>query len=165
MGSSRQRPTARRGQFAKTALFVAVTTFGLIQLFPYGRDHTNPPVTGEPEWATAETRELMVRACFSCHSNEVEWPWYSYIAPLSWVITDDVNEGREKVNYSEYDRRQDKSDETLEVIIEGEMPPANYTRFGLNSKADLTDEERATLIEGLRATPGLSEGGEDEDHD
>ena len=107
----------------------------------------------------------MVRACFACHSNEVDWPWYSYIAPLSWVITDDVNQGRAKVNYSEFDRRQDKSDETLEVIIEREMPPGNYTRFGLNSKADLTDEERATLIEGLRATPGLSEGGEDEDHD
>ncbi len=51
-------------RFVMTTFVVGATTFGLMQLLPYGRDHTNPPVTGEPQWANAETRELMVRACF-----------------------------------------------------------------------------------------------------
>jgi hypothetical protein len=144
---------------------VAVAVFGLIQLVPYGRDHSNPAVTGEPAWATPRTRELMVDACFGCHSNEVQWPWYSNVAPFSWAVTDHVEQGRDEVNYSEFDRRRGEADETVESILEGEMPPGYYTRFGLHPEAALSDAERQELIEGLRATPGLSEHGEREDDD
>ena len=49
---------------------VVIAAIGVIQLVPYGRDHTNPPVTQEPAWDRPETRMLAVRACFDCHSNE-----------------------------------------------------------------------------------------------
>lgn len=129
----------------------------LIQLVPYGRSHSNPPVTGEPVWASPETRALMVDACYGCHSNEVEWPWYSNVAPISWVVTFHVDEGREKVNYSEFATNQHGADETLEVILEGEMPPAFYTAFGLHPEARLTDTEINQLVAGLRNTPGLAD--------
>ena len=58
----------------------------LIQAVPYGRDHINPPLNAEPAWDNPRTQELTVRACFDCHSNETVWPWYSYIAPISWLI-------------------------------------------------------------------------------
>lgn len=138
--------------FAATAL-----TLVAIQLVPYGRDHSNPAITGEPQWANPETRELMVRACFGCHSNEVEYPAYASVAPVSWVVQSHIDEGREKVNYSEFDRRQRGADETLEVIQEGEMPPHYYTVFGLHPEARLTRTELDTLIAGIRATPGLAE--------
>ena len=94
------------------------------QLTPAGRSHSsNPAVTREPQWADPQARELMVRACYGCHSNEVEWPWYSNVAPMSWAISDHVDEGREKVNYSEFDRPQEEAGETIEVILEGSMPP------------------------------------------
>ncbi len=143
---------------------VGVVTLVLIQAVPYGRSHSNPPVLNEPAWATPETRELMVRACFGCHSNEVEWPWYAKIAPVSWAIQSHVDEGRDEVNYSEF-RRGGEFDETVEVILEGEMPPGYYTAFGLHPEANLTDAERAELISGLRATPGLDEGDEHEDEE
>jgi len=60
--------------------------FIAMQLVPYGHAHTNPPVTGEPKWDSPQTRELAKRACFDCHSNETDWPWYSNIAPVSWLI-------------------------------------------------------------------------------
>lgn len=132
-----------------------------IQAVPYGRAHDNPRTTGEPEWATPRTRELMVNACFGCHSNEVEWPWYSSIAPISWAVTNHVDEGREKVNYSEFATRGGEYEETIEVILEGSMPPSYYTRFGLHPEAKLTDAEVAELVAGLRATPGLRDGDED----
>ena len=56
----------------------------VMQLVPYGRDHSNPPVTAEPNWDSPETRALFKRACFDCHSNETVWPWYAYVAPFSW---------------------------------------------------------------------------------
>ena len=141
-----------------TVIFAATLgTMVTIQAIPYGRAHSNPPITGEPEWATPRTRELMVRACFGCHSNEVEYPAYASVAPISWVIETHVAEGREKVNYSEFDSRQRGADETIEVIEEGSMPPAYYTQFGRHPEAKLTTAEIAELIAGLKATPGLSE--------
>ena len=98
-----------------------------IQLAPSGRTHSTPAVTGEPQWADPQARELMVRACCGCHSNEVEWPWYSNVAPMSWAISDHVDEGREKVNYSEFDQPQEEAGETIEVTLEGSMPPSYYT--------------------------------------
>ena len=129
----------------------------VIQAVPYGRAHSNPPITGEPQWSSPRTRELMARACFGCHSNEVEYPSYASVAPISWVVEAHVAEGREKVNYSEFDQRQRDADETIEVIEEGSMPPAYYTRFGRHPEAKLTSAELQELIDGLRATPGLSE--------
>ena len=141
-----------------TVVFAATLgTMVAIQAIPYGRAHSNPPITGEPEWATPRTRELMVRACFGCHSNEVEYPAYASVAPISWVVEAHVAEGREKVNYSEFDSRQRGADETIEVIEEGSMPPGYYTQFGRHPEAKLTTAEVAELIAGLKATPGLSE--------
>ena len=141
-----------------TVIFAATLgTIVTIQAIPYGRAHSNPPITGEPEWATPRTRELMVRACFGCHSNEVEYPAYASVAPISWVVEAHVAEGREKVNYSEFDSRQRGADETIEVIQEGSMPPGYYTQFGRHPEAKLTTAEVAELIAGLKATPGLSE--------
>lgn len=131
----------------------------IAQAVPYGRAISNPPATGEPQWADPETRALMVRACYSCHSNEVEEPWYSQVAPISWMVQAHVDEGRSEVNYSEFLTNPGEAEETLEVILDGSMPPGYYTRFGLHSEARLTDEELAQLIEGVRATPGLSEHG------
>ncbi|MCJ7766385.1 MAG: heme-binding domain-containing protein, partial [Thiovulaceae bacterium] len=72
----------------------------LIQIVPYGREHANAPVVAEPQWDTPETRALFFRACADCHSNETKWPWYSNVAPVSWMVQYDVNEGREKFNVS-----------------------------------------------------------------
>src|SRR5665811_1851190 len=57
----------------------------IIQLVPYGRAHENPPVVAEPAWDTTATRDLVERACYDCHSNETVWPWYTYVAPISWL--------------------------------------------------------------------------------
>ena len=72
----------------------------------------------------------MVNACYGCHSNEVDYPWYSNIAPISWAIEDHVDEGRGTVNYSEFAIDPGEADETVEVILDGSMPPGYYTAFG-----------------------------------
>lgn len=167
--SGRERTPRDEARFAVlAAVAVVVIGFGLMQAVPYGRDHTNPPATGEPTWASQETRTLMVRACFQCHSSEVKYPWYANIAPTSWAVQRHLDEGRGKVNYSTFATDPGKADETVEVIRNGEMPPAYFTRFGLNGQAKLSDAEIATLVAGLEKTPGLSggaEGGESGDRD
>jgi len=138
-----------------------VMVIGLaIQAVPYGRSHAQGPVTGEPQWADAETRELMVRACFGCHSNQVEYPSYASVAPISWMVQSHIDEGREAVNYSEFATNHGDAEESFEVVKEGSMPPAYYTRFGLHPEARLTPEEMKTLLNGLQNTPGLTEYGD-----
>ena len=133
-------------------------TMIVIQAIPYGRSHSNPPITGEPEWATPRTRELMVRACFGCHSNEVKYPSYASVAPISWVVQSHVDEGRQAVNYSEFDKGQRGAKNTVIAVTSGFMPPSYYTQFGRHPEAKLTKAEMAELIAGLKATPGLSRG-------
>jgi hypothetical protein len=129
-----------------------------IQLVPYGRDHSNPPVTGEPQWDSDRTRELAVAACFDCHSNESTWPWYSNVAPMSWLVQRDVDQGREELNFSEWDKGQGEAGESAETVEEGSMPPRQYT--WLHSGARLSDAEKRALIEGFIATFGSGDGGD-----
>jgi hypothetical protein len=134
-------------------LFTAVVVVALglvIQAVPYGRQHTNPAVLAEPAWDTLETRSLAARACFDCHSNETVWPWYSYIAPISWLVQRDVDEGRRAVNFSEWNRPQREAHESAKTLREGEMPPWVYTIR--SSSARLSAAEKDALARGLAAT-------------
>ena len=134
----------------RLVLLSLLGAFLLIQVIPYGRDHTNPPITAEPAWDSPSTRLLVAAACFDCHSNEAAWPWYTSVAPFSWLTQRDVEEGRDALNFSEWDRPQGEVYEVAESIREGGMPPWYY-RF-LHSGARLSDAEKERLIDGLRAT-------------
>ncbi|MBI4310471.1 MAG: heme-binding domain-containing protein [Chloroflexi bacterium] len=134
---------------------VVVAAFALVQLVPYGRDHANPPVVAEPAWDSPETRSLAKHACFDCHSNETVWPWYSSIAPMSWLAQSDVEQGREEVNYSEW-QAGGKGGESAETVQEGGMPPWFY--MALHPSARLSAAEKQRLIQGLIATFGAGEG-------
>ncbi len=136
----------------KIGAMIAVGGFVLIQLVPYGRNHSNLPVTGEPNWDSPQTRELAQRACFDCHSNETVWPWYSNVAPISWLVQHDTEEGREHLNFSTWNTggQGREPEEAIEVIAEGEMPMPVY--LIAHAEARLTPAEKQALMEGLRAT-------------
>jgi hypothetical protein len=119
----------------------------LVQLIPLPGRGNNPPVTSEPKWDSPQTRALAKRACFDCHSNETVWPWYSYIAPVSWLVYNDTMEGRRRLNFSEWTSSQRGAGEITEKIQEGEMPPAIY--LPMHPAARLTAAEKQQLITGF----------------
>lgn len=126
-----------------------VLLFLLIQLVPYGRNHTNPSVVTEPSWDSPQTRALAVRACFDCHSNETVWHWYSNIAPFSWLIQRDVDEGRRRLNFSDWTASR-RTRDAAESIRRGEMPPLQYLL--IHPTARLSAAEKTALEQGLQAT-------------
>ena len=128
-----------------------------IQLVPYGRAHDNPATVQEPAWDSPATRDLAVRACFDCHSNETAWPWYTNVAPISWLAQHDVEEGRRRLNFSEWNRTYRSAREAAETVREGEMPPPYYTVA--HPSARLSAEEIDQLAAGLTATLGGRSGG------
>ena len=140
----------------------ALALLVLAQAVPYGRSHTNPPVTREPAWDSPVTRALAARACFDCHSNLTTWRWYSNVAPASWLIQRDVAGGRAQFNFSEWDKPQDVSlGDLADSIRGGSMPPWFYTLP--HPGAQLSAAEKDALITGLaatlRASPPLGGGG------
>jgi mono/diheme cytochrome c family protein len=138
---------------------VAIVAIGFvaIQLVPYGRDHTNPPVTGEPAWDSPQTRELAKAACFDCHSNETVWPWYSNVAPISWRLQNHVDEGRSRLNFSEWGTREQETEHMVSLVQEGEMPPWDFKLT--HPEARLSDADTQALIDGLGKTFGAGSGG------
>ena len=136
------------------ALIAAVLAalFGLIQLLPVGAPRSNPPVAAEPAWDSPQTRQLFARACADCHSNSTAWPWYSQVAPASWVIAHDVAEGRERLNVSEWQRPQKDAPKAAGELREGEMPLRSY--LWMHPEAQLSEAERRELVAGLVATFG-----------
>ena len=136
----------------KYLVIAAVVIFGLIQLVPFGRDHANPAVVQEPQWDSPATRQMAKEHCFQCHSNETEWPWYSNIAPASWLISFDVIEGRGAFNFSDWSKHPAELDELVGEINSGGTPPIQYWVAHPNSR--LSDAQKQTFITGLKATVG-----------
>lgn len=133
-------------------IVVAGAAIGLlIQLVPAGREHSNPPVANEPVWFDGATLELARGACFDCHSNQTIWPWYSFVAPTSWLLARDVSEGREELNFSDW-QSDDQALAAAEALEDGSMPPLQYGL--MHSAARLSSDDTAKLITGFRNMAG-----------
>lgn len=138
----------------KTKLLLGVIIAGvLIQFIPYGREHTNPPVVNEPDWDSLQTRALFMKTCGNCHSNETKWPLYSNVAPVSWLVAHDVEDGRGHLNISNWlHQKKNKGDEAAKELRDGEMPPLIY--MPTHPEAWLSAKEKKDLISGLVKTFG-----------
>jgi hypothetical protein len=152
---------SKKGCLRGCGVFLAlVVVLGLlIQLVPYGRDHTNPPVISQPKWDSPQTLALARRACFDCHSNETVWPWYSNIAPVSWLVQSDIDEGRSRLNFSTWGATSTTGEggrrgagDIAETINRGSMPPSIYLLE--HPSANLTPAEKQQLIQGLQTSLG-----------
>ncbi|MCL4431248.1 MAG: heme-binding domain-containing protein [Epsilonproteobacteria bacterium] len=131
-----------------------------IQFIPYGNDHTNPPVVSEPTWDSPRTKELFNNACADCHSHQTKYPWYSNIAPISWLIAHDVEEGREHFNVSTWGaQKKNEGDEAAKEVREGEMPLWFY--LPTHPEAKLSDTQKQELMSGLEKTFGKEEAEEE----
>jgi hypothetical protein len=115
-------------------------------------DRSNPPVETEVP-ASENVRSILKRACYDCHSNESVWPWYSGVAPVSWVVAVDVNAGREELNFSTWNRlstqqQARKLQESSGKVTDGKMPPWFYV--AVHRDAALSAEEITALRDWAR---------------
>lgn len=125
----------------------AVVGVAALQLVPYGWSHPNPPVVEDAPWPFPEARALAEAACYSCHSNETDWPVYSYVAPMSWLVRNDVENGRKEMNFSDWDSDDGEADDAVETIADGSMPPWRFTLA--HPDARLTEDEANVLSTAL----------------
>jgi hypothetical protein len=143
----RRQPTMKRKlkRAVVVCLIILAVAFGLIQLAPV--DRTNPRVESDIV-TSAEVKAILKRSCYDCHSNETVWPWYSSVAPVSWVVAWDVHKGREELNFSTWGRstaqeQAKKATASWKEVLEGEMPPRSY--LAVHPEARLSPEDREVL--------------------
>lgn len=141
----------------KRILYLLLAVFLFFQLFPVTRE--NPPVTSEIV-TSQEVKDILKRSCYDCHSNETIWPAYSYVFPVSYLVTNHVTEGREELNFSEFgnlqERKQNKKIyEVWEQVEEGEMPPKDYLL--LHPSARLSEKDKEILKNWANQSSGDSE--------
>jgi len=127
--------------FASGLILIALA----IQFIPVTRD--NPPAAADLA-APAEVKAILKTSCYDCHSNETVWPWYSRVAPVSWLVTSDTSEGRRKFNFSNWntyppEKRTAILTHAVREIRRGDMPPWYYTIK--HGEAKLTPEKKAVL--------------------
>ncbi len=140
------RSLARRG---RPMLVGGLALMLLVQLVPYGREHPNPPVVEAAPWPDPRAEQVFGTSCAACHSNTTRWPWYSHVAPASWLVTNDVLEGRDEFNASRWDDDDGEADDAVDAVLDGSMPPLRYVLA--HPSARLTNEEQRVLIDALRA--------------
>jgi hypothetical protein len=125
----------------------------IIQFIPNQLPETSEDNAGDlikSGMVSEEVAVIMKAACYDCHSNQTRYPWYSYVAPVSWLVKYDVEEGRKELNFSEWTtapkrRIIKKLEEIGEMVQEGEMPKPVYTLT--HRDARLTDQQRELIIQ------------------
>lgn len=148
--------------FKYVGIAIVVLT-AVIQFIPSSFDRVNPPVTGEPAWDSPDTRTMFMTACRDCHSNETQYPWYSRIAPASWMIESDIRNGRRHFNISEWDRSQRGGEDAATEVQRGSMPVGPYLL--MHPSANFTAEQKIRFVDGLKKTFGGGSGTEEREQE
>ncbi len=141
----------------KKAIIVIIAILVIIQFFRI--DKSNPPANMEKDFITitnppTDMGIMLKESCYDCHSHHTNYPWYSNIAPVSWLLKEHVNNGRNHLNFSVWtdykeSKKNHKLDECIEMIETGEMPMKGYVL--LHEEADLTDAQKKAMIDWFRS--------------
>jgi len=119
------------------------------QSVPVARDNPPAPAANAAyASAAANVRAVFDGSCKNCHSNQTAWPWYTYVAPFSWMVTHDVHQGRKHLNFSEWStyspkKREEKLEAICDQVINGEMPDGKYLL--IHRSARLTQDDREAV--------------------
>jgi hypothetical protein len=138
------------------AIFIIIALVGMQFVRPekittsdIGPDHLTKKVQ-----VPANVESILKRSCYDCHSNHTVWPWYSNIAPVSWLVAGDVNDGRKKMNFSEWGKlsatkQEKKLTDICDEVTEGGMPLPKY--LIIHKDAALTQADKDVLCNWVKS--------------
>ena len=141
----------------KKVIVIIIAILVVIQFFRI--DKTNPPADMEKDFISitnppTDMGIMLKESCYDCHSHHTKYPWYSNVAPVSWLLKEHVNDGRNHLNFSVWSdlkesKKDHKLDECIEMIETGEMPMKGYVL--LHEEADLTNEQKQAIMNWFRS--------------
>jgi hypothetical protein len=138
----------------KSAIVLVVCLFAALQaIHPVSPDPNPRPLT-QVGAASPEVVGLLNRSCRDCHSMGTEWPWYARIAPVSWLVSEDIEKGRKFLNFSKWDAYSKGQKMAFlaamaSATAQDRMPPKRY--LVLHPAAKLSDADRKVLKDWSRS--------------
>ena len=136
----------------KAAIAVFIVLAGM-QLVPV--DRGDPPIDPSrsifhSESLPPKVENVLRRSCQDCHSNQTRWPWYSYVAPVSWMVAQDVHQARRQMNFSEWagyseKKREERLNGICEQVVNGDMPEGKYAF--IHRSARVSEDERRAVCQ------------------
>lgn len=140
-------------RWLKYGLYGIIVILAGIQFIPVNRNiSSSTPSTDFIVLLNPPNRiaDKIAASCYNCHSNNTNYPWYSYVQPVAWILQDHIDEGKEELNFSEYGNysgrmKRMKLDLIINEIKDGEMPLSAYTLF--HKEARLSGKEKKDLID------------------
>jgi hypothetical protein len=128
-------------RWLRIAAIAAALIIVAIQLYPARREN---PAVAHGLVAPPEVEAILRRSCFDCHSNETRWRWYAYVAPVSWLVASDVEDGRRHLNFSNWGelsekKRRTKAESIVDEVKSGDMPLAIYLRMHGDARLSASD--------------------------
>ena len=147
----------------KIILAILVLLMG-IQFIPVSRKNSQVPVAIS---ASAEVKNILKKSCYDCHSEVTIWPWYAYVAPVSWFVARHVNHGRRHLNFSGFEKKSEKQKrhafkEMDKEIRKNKMPLKSY--LVLHREARLNKTEKDILLNWINSQKFRAQG-EEEEHE
>lgn len=150
----------------KYLLYGIIAIFFLIQFVPADLPENSDDVSNDiiqTENAPEDVRLILKKACYDCHSNQTIYPWYSYVAPVSWLIEKDTREGRDELNFSDWAELSKRKkikilNEMAEEVEEKKMPMEIYTV--IHRDAILSDDEISAIANWTKSLSDKILGGE-----
>ena len=141
----------------RALLVTVVLVVAGLQLF--GPAKTNPPITPEQTLHAKvpippEVHQTLSRSCWNCHSRETKWPWYSYAAPMSWLVVNDVNEARDHLDFTNWDHSPEEGADLMDSVCtevkRKKMPLKEY--LWLHGDAKLSEADVKQICDWANAT-------------
>jgi hypothetical protein len=155
MAQTRGRRTRSWTATALWAIGILAVLFVLIQLVPYGHDHSNPPVANPFRWTDQRAAAIARASCYDCHSDRTRWWWATKIAPMSWLAHRDVSKARGIVNFSDWSGTLSAAE--MSHALTSNMPPRQYTL--IHPGAKLSDAEKQALLDGFQQSLAVNPSG------
>jgi hypothetical protein len=136
----------------RRAFFFVVAVLIVIQFVRPAKNNWNGAAGNEIQkqfLVPADVQEVIRNACYDCHSNHTNYPWYAEVQPVGWILASDIHEGKSELNFDEFGsynprRQYRKFGEIQEQIEKREMPMPSYVM--MHGKAELSAETKALLI-------------------
>jgi len=138
----------------KKILIALLAVFIIIQFFRPEKNESNDltyAISTKYE-VPDNVNHILAVSCYDCHSNKTRYPWYFNVQPVTWWMNDHITEGKRHLNFSAFTKlpiafQNKKFEEMVEMVEKKDMPIPSYTYLGMHSEANLSDEQRQTIMD------------------
>jgi len=136
----------------KIILLILLGTFIIIQFFPTMKNKSDVvPATDliTSRAVPSQVATLLHNACYDCHSNNTNYPWYNKVQPLAWFLEGHIQDAKRELNFNRFETysRKEQKDffEDIAFLVKNDKMPLSSYQF-LHAESRLSEKEKQQIV-------------------